>query len=96
MLRTARCHSAAAAVDWLPEGVRMCAAEQLLPAIAPSAHSCFIEHPCLGPPSCRFLYFINVRVEAGGGDVFHCELCKGLLLRGVTLRGTNPPAVDVS
>ena len=35
-------------------------------------------------------------MEAAGGDVLHCERCTGLLLRGVTVLGTNPPAVDVS
>lgn len=45
-------------------------------------------------PSRRYIYFLNVNIKSGGGDVFHCELCVGLLLRGATISG-NKNAVQV-
>jgi Right handed beta helix region len=35
----------------------------------------------------RYLYVLGVALRAQGGDVFHCERCDHLLLRGMTIRG---------
>lgn len=37
-----------------------------------------------------YLYLMNFTIEGGGGDVFHCERCDHLLLRGMTIRGIDP------
>jgi hypothetical protein len=35
----------------------------------------------------RYLYVLGVRLDAGGGDVFHCERCDHVLLRRMTIHG---------
>jgi hypothetical protein len=51
--------------------------------------------PALNIYDARYLYFIgNIRVAAGGGDVLHFEQCYGVLLRGITVRGTGGPAIN--
>lgn len=54
-----------------------------------------VTFPILNIFNCSFLYFINVTVSSGGGDVFHCERCTALLLRGVTIRGAPPASYAV-
>ncbi|MFM7734938.1 MAG: right-handed parallel beta-helix repeat-containing protein [Alphaproteobacteria bacterium] len=44
---------------------------------------------------CRYLYLVGLHVEAGGGDVLHCERCDHFLVRHATVRGRAPATYAV-
>lgn len=46
-----------------------------------------VTFPTVNVFDCRYLYFIGVRVTAGGGDVFHLEACDHILLRQCAIVG---------
>jgi hypothetical protein len=43
----------------------------------------------------RFMYLIGLRIEAGGGDVLHCERCDHFLVRQCLVVGTDPETFGV-
>ena len=51
--------------------------------------------PSMNVFDCRYLYLLGLHVEAGGGDVLHCELCDHFLLRDSTVRGRAPDTYAV-
>ena len=60
-------------------------AASLAPAL-PAAHLKSLPLPAPSPavpPTCRYLYLINLTLRSRF-DVFHCEACTHVLLRGVT------------
>lgn len=51
--------------------------------------------PALNIFDCSYMYLIGLRIQAGGGDVFHCEQCDHLLIRQDTITGADPETFNV-
>ncbi len=54
-----------------------------------------VSLPSLNIFDTHYLYLLNLTISADGGDVFHCERCDHLLLRGVTVTGADPETYNV-
>ncbi len=49
--------------------------------------------PAMNVYDVRYLYLLDLTLESADENVFHCERCDHVLLRGMTLTGTNPDGV---
>lgn len=54
-----------------------------------------VNLPSMNIFDCRYLYLIGLRIQAGGGDVLHCERCDHFLIRWTQVVGADPDTYNV-